>query len=84
MVKLIKMQRADGHTADVHPDEVDNYKEGDYRVVEAAPDPITPETIASMKRADVIDLLEAHGVEGATGPVGKLRDQLTAIMFVGG
>lgn len=31
----------------------------------------TREEIASMKRADVIEWLEAHGIEG---PVGKLAD----------
>ncbi len=30
--KLVKMIReADGLTADVHPDEVDNYKQGDFK-----------------------------------------------------
>lgn len=33
MVKLIKMRRDDGHTADVHPDEVENYKTGGYVVI---------------------------------------------------
>lgn len=33
--KLVKMYRErDGKTADVHPSEVDNYKLGDYKVLE--------------------------------------------------
>lgn len=32
--KLIKMVRPDGKTADVHPSEVENYKLGDYKVLE--------------------------------------------------
>lgn len=34
-MKLVKMIRDDGHEADVHPSEVENYKVGGYRVVEA-------------------------------------------------
>lgn len=34
-MKLVKMKHEDGRTADVHPDEVENYKSGGYRVVEA-------------------------------------------------
>jgi len=30
--KLVKMEREDGKTADVHPDMVDEYKKGGYRV----------------------------------------------------
>ena len=43
---------------------------------------ITPEDIDGMKRADVIDLLAAHGVEGATGKVADLRKWLKRVMFV--
>ena len=50
---------------------------------EAAP-AITREDIANMPKSEVIDLLAAHGVEGATGKVADLREKLTAIMFVGG
>lgn len=28
---LVKMVRPDGKTADVHPDEVENYRKGNYR-----------------------------------------------------
>lgn len=30
-VKLVKMQRDDGKKADVHPDEVENFKCGNYK-----------------------------------------------------
>ena len=33
-VKTVKMVRDDGKTADVHPSEVENYKLGDYKVLE--------------------------------------------------
>lgn len=35
---LIKMQTAEGKTADVHPDMVEDYKAGGYLVVEQAPE----------------------------------------------
>lgn len=46
-----------------------------------APDSITREDIASMKKADVAELLEAHGIE-AGGKVSEMREQLEAVMFV--
>lgn len=39
--------------------------------------------IARMPKAEVIEWLEAHGVENPDGKVGFLRDKLTQIMFVG-
>nr|WP_309504292.1 hypothetical protein [uncultured Roseovarius sp.] len=52
-------------------------------VVQAAKtEEFTPESIDTMKRADVIELLEAHGVEGATGKIGDLRNWLKRVMFV--
>lgn len=48
---------------------------------EPVSDPITPDTIAKMKKAEVIELLEAHGAE-ADGTVAELRKTLIAIMFV--
>jgi len=32
MVELVRMIRPDGHTADVHPDEVENYRRGDFDI----------------------------------------------------
>lgn len=51
-----------------------------------APEPITRDSIAKMKRSDVVALMEAHGVseadcEGIRVP--ELRERLTAIMFMG-
>lgn len=49
-------------------------------------DELTREGIASMKRADVVEHLEAHGIteddcEGTK--VGELRDMLTNAVFLG-
>jgi len=38
--------------------------------------------IATMKKGDVIEWLEAHGVTGASGTVSELRDRLRRTMFV--
>lgn len=43
---------------------------------------ITREDIDKMPRKEVIEHLEAHGVEGATGKVSDLRNWLKQIMFV--
>lgn len=48
----------------------------------AAPDAVTREDIATMDRKDVVALLNAHGVEGATGKVADLRKWLVSVMFV--
>ena len=37
MTQLVKMQRPDGKTADVHPDMIADYQKGDYVVVEEKP-----------------------------------------------
>lgn len=50
----------------------------DAKPVEA----LTPDDIDTMKRADVIELLAAHGVEGATGKVSDLRNWLKRAMFL--
>lgn len=42
----------------------------------------TRESIAKMPKAEVIEWLEAHGVEKPQGPVADLRAKLTGIMFV--
>lgn len=43
MINLVKMKRTtDGKTADVHPDMVEEYKRGDYVVVEAEKPKRTP------------------------------------------
>jgi hypothetical protein len=61
-----------------------------YKIIDARfrpatePEAITRESIAKMKRADVLDLLDAHGVdlgEVADFKVGELRSLLTEIMF---
>lgn len=45
-------------------------------------DEITPDDIDQMSRKDVVEMLEAHGVEGATGKVADLRNWLKQVMFV--
>lgn len=42
----------------------------------------TREEIATMKKADVVDWLKAHGVDDPTGSIAKLREKLTAIMYM--
>lgn len=45
----------------------------------------TRESIAKMKRGDVVDLLEGHGISEAECEgerVGDLRDLLISVMFV--
>lgn len=48
---------------------------------QTAPEAVTPESIAKMKKADVTELLEAHGAD-AEGKLPELRARLIAIMFV--
>ena len=83
MINLVKMQNDAGKTADVHPDMVADYVAGGYRAVAEAKPAITRESIGKMKKKDVVELLEAHGVSDASGGVGALREKLTEIMFVG-
>lgn len=42
---------------------------------------ITRESIADMKKADLVPLLEAHGAETG-GKIDDLRDRLVSVMFV--
>lgn len=52
---------------------------------EAEPEPITRDTIDGMRRAELMDLLMAHGVTEAEMEgkyVSDLRDMLKAVMFV--
>lgn len=46
------------------------------------PEPITPDDIDKMPRRDVVEMLAAHGVDGATGKVADLRNWLKRVMFV--
>ena len=53
------------------------------RKAESAPAPITRESIAKMKKGDLVELLEAHGAD-ASGSVEDLRARLVSVMFVDG
>jgi len=74
----------------VTPERKAELRAGGYKIIDArfAPDDageITRESIAKMKRADVVELLEAHGLteadcEGTKLP--ELRDMLISAMFV--
>ncbi len=55
----------------------------EVEVVEPTGEPVTRESIAKMRKDDVIDLLKAQGVEEPDGNVPELRKQLIAIMFAG-
>ena len=84
MTDLVRMTRADGAIADVRPDWVDDWA-GRGWLVGGVSDALvlTREGIAEMDKADVLDLLEAHGWDGDKRlGVGRLREALIAIMFV--
>jgi hypothetical protein len=54
------------------------------QVAEASEIPESPEDIAKLKKPEVVMLLEAHdAVFDKTAKVDELREQLSAIMFVG-
>jgi hypothetical protein len=63
-----------------------------YKIVDAvfAPqqasvDPFSREGIAQMDKADVLDLIEMHGGKASKRKsVESLREELAALMFVGG
>jgi hypothetical protein len=42
----------------------------------------TREEISKMGKGEVVDWLDAHGVEGAKGKVADLRNQLARILYV--
>ena len=46
-----------------------------------APAPITRETIDTMNKADLIDLLSFHGAD-TEGTIKELRIRLTGVMFI--
>lgn len=54
----------------------------DGQPVEAKAGIPTREDIATMPKTEVVDWLEAHGVEGAKGKVADLRKSLTEIMYM--
>ena len=45
------------------------------------PNELTREAISKMPRKELVENLEAHGVEGATGKVSDLRNWLTKAVF---
>lgn len=53
------------------------YRDGSF----SKPDDITRESIDTMKKADVRDLLEMHGAP-TDGPVAEMRERLKSVMFV--
>lgn len=48
----------------------------------AAHEPLTRETIKSMKKAELVDLLQAHGVDKPAGAVAKLRETALSVVFL--
>jgi len=57
---------------------------------EPAPDPVadageelTRESIRTMKKGDVRELLEAHGIEEVPSTVAEMREMAEAVVFVG-
>lgn len=59
------------------------YKPAHLRAEEAGEDApeLTREAIQKMSRKDVVQHLEAHGVEGATGKVSDLRNWLEKTIY---
>lgn len=56
----------------------------DDAVAPSAPPDLTREGVAAMDKADLLDLLDAHGWDGDKRlGVERLREALTEIMFVG-
>lgn len=51
------------------------------RISRAPKAAITRDDIAKMKKGDVVELLEAHGIESPEGSVAELRASLIATMF---
>jgi hypothetical protein len=74
----------------VSPERKAELRAAGFKIIDArfapegeAPDTVTREGIAKMKRPEVVDLLEAHGAEIAEGAsLADLRALLVAIMFV--
>lgn len=84
MTDLVEMTRGEDETAIVRPEWVDEWKAMGWSVPGGSPAvDLTREGIAEMDKAEVIELLEAHGADPdkRTG-VEKLREQLIALVFV--
>lgn len=60
------------------------YKPADLVAEEAGEEApaITRESIDTMTRRELVQCLEAHGVEGATGKVSDLRNWLKQVVFI--
>ena len=85
MTDLVEMTRGEDETAIVRSEWVEEWKAMGWSVLggNAALD-LTREGIAEMDKAEVVELLEAHGADPdkRTG-VEKLREQLIELVFVG-
>lgn len=72
------------NATDFDTDQHEEWTDGQEAVQqEEGPQEVTRETIGEMAKADVVEMLEAHGVEVNTRQrVETLREQLIALMFV--
>lgn len=75
MIPTIKVKSGDSY-AIINESDFDPKKHEKYDA-----DPITRESIATMRKGDVRDLLEAHGVD-PKGTVADMRKALIRIMFM--
>lgn len=67
----------------VEAPEVEEEKEDDGTQDEGNSNPITREMIGEMDKKDVVDLLEAHGIDpDGRRAVADLREELIKVMFV--
>jgi hypothetical protein len=85
-MELVRMIRPDGAIADVRPDWVAEWQALGWTVESAAGGAdldLTREGIAAMGKAELLELLEAHGWNGDKRlGVEKLRQILTEIVFI--
>lgn len=90
IIPTIKIKHPDGYAVinaeDFDPSKHEEWTDGKEAVQqEEGPQEVTRETIGEMAKADVVEMLEAHGVEVNTRQrVDTLRDQLIALMFLDG
>lgn len=83
-MELIRVTRGEDF-ADIRPDWLEDWQAQGWEVPGVSDTlDLTREGIAKMPKADVIGLLEAHGVGKPEGSVSDLREQLIGIVFVGG
>lgn len=81
-MKLVKMAHfVTGKTADVHPSEVSNFKAGGYTEIDEKPE-LTREAVAKMGKAELREIIDAHGVEDPPKGIADMRAMVERVLFV--